>query len=153
MKVFNLRCGAHHVFEGWFGSESDFVAQAAAARVGCPLCGDTDVQRLPSAPRLNLSSAGRVEPEPAPVSISAAQGPADAPAAAARGEWLRAMRQLVERTEDVGERFSEEARRIHYGETEARGIRGRASREQAAALAEEGIEVMALPAALQGPLQ
>ena len=145
MKVFNLRCGAQHVFEGWFGSEDDFIAQAAAARIGCPLCGDTDVQRLPSAPRLNLSAAGRAEP--------AAEAPSDAPAAEARAGWLRAMRQLFERTEDVGERFPEEARRIHYGETEARGIRGRASREQADALAEEGIEVMALPAALQGPQQ
>ena len=147
MKVFNLRCGAQHVFEGWFGSEDDFIAQAAAARVGCPLCGDTGVQRLPSAPRLNLSAAGRAEP------AAAAESPSDVPATEAQAGWLRAMRQLVERTEDVGERFPEEARRIHYGEAEARGIRGRASREQAEALAEEGIEVMALPAALQGPVQ
>ena len=150
MKVFNLRCGAHHVFEGWFGSEDDFIAQAAAARVGCPLCGDTDVQRLPSAPRLNLSAAGRTAPAAVP---PAAEGPDAVPAAEAQALWMRAMRHLVERTEDVGERFPEEARRIHYGEIEARGIRGRASREQAAALAEEGIDVMALPAALQGPVQ
>ena len=150
MKVFNLRCGARHVFEGWFGSEDDFVAQAAQGRVGCPLCGDTEVQRLPSAPRLNLSAAGRTAPAAVP---PAPQGPDAAPPAEAQAQWMRAMRHLVERTEDVGERFPEEARRIHYGEIEARGIRGRASREQAAALAEEGIEVMALPAALQGPVQ
>ena len=154
MKVFDLRCGAQHVFEGWFGSEDDFVAQAANAMIGCPLCGDTDVQRLPSAPRLNLSAAtGRAEAaEPVPAT------PLAAPSAGQRSEqarWMRAMREVVERTEDVGERFPEEARRIHYGEVEARGIRGRASREQAEALADEGIEVMALPlpAALKGPVQ
>ena len=154
MKVFDLRCGAQHVFEGWFGSEDDFVAQAAKAMVGCPLCGDTDVRRLPSAPRLNLSAAaGRAETaEPVPAT------PLAAPFAGQRSEqarWMRAMREVVERTEDVGERFPEEARRIHYGEVEARGIRGRASREQAEALADEGIEVMALPlpAALKGPVQ
>ena len=154
MKVFDLRCGAQHVFEGWFGSEDDFVAQAAKSMVGCPLCGDTDVQRLPSAPRLNLSAtAGRAE-----AAQSGSTAPLATPAAGQRSEqarWMRAMREVVERTEDVGERFPEEARRIHYGEVEARGIRGRASREQAEALADEGIEVMALPlpAALKGPVQ
>jgi hypothetical protein len=87
-----------------------------------------------------------------------------APAEAARGagtemtlqsQWLRAVRQVMASTEDVGERFPEEARRIHYGEVEERGIRGRASREDADALREEGIEVMALPipAAVKGPVQ
>ena len=156
MRVFDLRCGAQHVFEGWFGSEGDFVAQAANAMIGCPLCGDTDVQRLPSAPRLNLSAVGRAEAAPpAPTAPAAA---VDAPVAEHRlqqARWMRALREVVERTEDVGERFPEEARRIHYGEAEARGIRGRASREQAEALADEGIEVMALPlpAALKGPVQ
>ena len=69
--------------------------------------------------------------------------------------WLRAMRHVLESTEDVGERFPEEARRIHYGEVEQRGIRGRASREDADALRDEGIDVMVLPlpAALKGPVQ
>jgi hypothetical protein len=72
-----------------------------------------------------------------------------------QSQWLRAVRQVMKSTEDVGERFPEEARRIHYGEVEERGIRGRASREDAEALREEGIEVMPLPIpdALKGPVQ
>jgi hypothetical protein len=72
-----------------------------------------------------------------------------------QSQWMRAVRQVLNSTEDVGERFPEEARRIHYGEVEERGIRGRASREDADALREEGIEVMALPipAAVKGPVQ
>ena len=72
-----------------------------------------------------------------------------------QSQWLRAVRHVMSSTEDVGERFPEEARRIHYGEVEERGIRGRASREDAEALREEGIEVMALPVpdALKGPVQ
>jgi len=69
--------------------------------------------------------------------------------------WMTAVRQLMNRTEDVGDRFAEEARRIHYGETEERGIRGQATNEERAALREEGIETVAIPvpAALKGPLQ
>ncbi len=69
--------------------------------------------------------------------------------------WLHAVRELMNRTEDVGERFAEEARRIHYGESEERGIRGQATPQERAALREEGIETLAIPvpAALKGPLQ
>jgi hypothetical protein len=72
-----------------------------------------------------------------------------------QSQWLRAVRQVLSSTEDVGERFPEEARRIHYGEVEERGIRGRATKEDADALREEGIEVMALPMpdAVKGPVQ
>ncbi|MDE2564970.1 MAG: DUF1178 family protein, partial [Burkholderiales bacterium] len=80
----------------------------------------------------------------------AAPAPADLQAA-----WLAGVRELLARTEDVGLRFAEEARRIHYGEAEARGIRGQATPEQREALREEGIETVAipLPRALEGPLQ
>ena len=72
-----------------------------------------------------------------------------------QGLWLRAVREMLANTEDVGERFAEEARRIHYGEAEQRGIRGRASHEDAESLRDEGIEVLsvALPEAVKGPLQ
>jgi hypothetical protein len=72
-----------------------------------------------------------------------------------QSQWLRAMRQVLNSTEDVGERFPEEARRIHYGEVEERGIRGKASREDADALRDEGIEIVALPVpeAIKGPVQ
>lgn len=148
MKVLNLRCANGHGFEGWFASEDDFLDQNGRGLLECPLCADKVVMRLPSAPRLNLSGAR----EPAP----AAARPAP-PAQAADGQaaWLQAVRRLVAETEDVGERFPEEARRIHYGEVPQRGIRGQATPEQREALREEGIETYALPLppALKGPVQ
>lgn len=148
MKVLNLRCAHDHGFEGWFASEDDYLAQIERGIVACPLCSDTVITRLPSAPRLNVSRQ-RALAEP-----SAAE--AEAPShAMVQSNWMRAMRKMLESTEDVGERFPEEARRIHYGEAQERGIRGRATPEDADALREEGIEVMALrvPEALKGPVQ
>ena len=150
MKVLDLSCAHGHRFEGWFGSEADFLDQNGRGLVECPLCGDRVITRLPSAPRLNLSGAAEPSPAPAPAEARAVARPADLQQA-----WMQAVRQLVERTEDVGERFAQEARRIHYGETPERGIRGRATPEERAALQEEGIETVAipLPAALKGPMQ
>jgi hypothetical protein len=144
MKVLNLRCAQDHRFEGWFASDEDERSQRERGLLTCPICGDKDVQRLPSAPRLNLGAAQ------APAETVALPAPGDL-----QSHWLRAMRGVMERTEDVGPRFAEEARRIHYGETPERGIRGQASRSEAEALKEEGIEVMALPlpVALKGTLQ
>lgn len=150
MKVFDLHCGQHHVFEGWFASDAEFQDQLARGLLRCPLCDDSEVTRRPSAPRLNLSGA-QAPAESAPVNAAqTVTRPDDLQAA-----WLQAVRQLVERTEDVGERFAEEARRIHYGESEQRGIRGQASPEQRQALRDEGIETVAIPvpAALKQPLQ
>lgn len=152
MKVFDLQCTQGHLFEGWFGSDDDFQAQKARGLLACPLCNDAEVRRLPSAPRLNLSGAQAPQPTPAasPAATATVARTADMQSA-----WLQAVRQLVERTEDVGERFAEEARRIHYGEVAQRGIRGQASPEERQALLDEGIETVAIPmpAALKGPLQ
>ena len=147
MKVLNLRCANGHGFEGWFASDEEFMAQNGSGLIECPLCADRIISRMPTAPRLNLSAAR----EPAPA--EAAQPQPAVPALQA--QWIEAVRRVLEHTDDVGERFPEEARRIHYGEIEARGIRGQASREDAQALRDEGIEVTALPvpAALKGPLQ
>lgn len=147
MKVLNLRCANGHGFEGWFASDDDFMDQNGRGLVECPLCNDRVVTRLPSAPRLNLSGAR--EPAAAPAPAAEAQ-PADLQAA-----WMKAVRHMLASTEDVGERFPDEARRIHYGETEHRAIRGQATPEQRASLHDEGIEVVAIPvpAALKGPLQ
>jgi hypothetical protein len=147
MKVLNLRCGQEHRFEGWFASEEDFVGQSGRSAIACPICGDTQTLRLPSAPRL------KVERHSAPTQPSAA--PEASTQMTLQSQWLRAVRHVMSSTEDVGERFPEEARRIHYGEVEERGIRGRASSEDAEALREEGIEVMALPIpdALKGTVQ
>jgi hypothetical protein len=147
MKVIDLRCGNGHGFEGWFGSEDDFLQQNGRGLVECPLCADRTITRLPSAPRLNLSGAREAEATP--------PQPGPPQAADLQAAWLQAVRQIMASTEDVGERFAEEARRIHYGETPRRGIRGQTTADERAALADEGIEVVSfpLPAALKGSAQ
>jgi hypothetical protein len=147
MKVLNLQCSHAHGFEGWFASEDDFQDQLARGLVECPLCGDAHVAKLPSAPRLNLGAA---EPKPAPK-----QEVLSAPNAQLQAAWMQLVQQVMANTEDVGERFAEEARKIHYGEADERGIRGQASREETEALLEEGIGVLPLPIpkGLKGPLQ
>ncbi|MDT7835982.1 DUF1178 family protein [Aquabacterium sp. OR-4] len=162
MKVLDLCCAHGHGFEGWFASEDDFQAQLSGGLLECPLCADRLISRRPSAPRLNLSGAR--EPAAAGTTAAAPPAPAAGAAAAAAGHqppaalqalWLQAVKHVLDSTVDVGERFPEEVRRIHYGETEHRGIRGQATPEQRAELADEGIEVMALPmpAGLKGPVQ
>jgi hypothetical protein len=147
MKVFNLRCGQQHAYEGWFASEDEFVSQQERGIVACPLCGDTEAVRMPNAARLKVSR--HAEPAERALADTASTE------VTLQSQWLRAVRQVLSSTEDVGERFPEEARRIHYGEVEERGIRGRATKEDADALREEGIEVMALPLpdAVKGPVQ
>jgi len=141
MKVLNLRCEHDHAFEGWFASEDDFQDQSARGVVACPLCGALQVHRLPSAPRLNLSGAR------APVAPEASAEPptrALPEPAALQALWLEAVSHVIQNTEDVGDRFPEEARRMHYGESEERAIRGQASVRETVDLLEEGIEVMPL---------
>lgn len=153
MKVLDLHCAHGHVFEGWFASEDDFQGQLGRALVECPLCGDTGITKRLSAPRLNLGAAA---PEAATVpAASVRQSVMAPPEAALQTAWMQAVAHVMTQTEDVGERFAEEARRIHYGEAHERGIRGQASREETRALLEEGIAVLPLPMppALKGPLQ
>jgi hypothetical protein len=174
MKVLNLQCSRQHSFEGWFASEDDFLAQLTRGLIECPLCADKSIHKMPSAPRLNLGAhqsqgapgkGGQAPqsatPDYAPAE-SAATGGADAatgmPAGAspaAQLAFLNALRHVVAHTEDVGEQFAQEARRMHYGEVEARSIRGQASARDAVELLEEGIDVMPLPlpAALKETLQ
>lgn len=156
MKVLDLQCSHQHAFEGWFASEDDFQSQLGRDLVTCPLCGDPAVQKMPSAPRLNL---GASVSEPAPTAASRALSvPAAAPAGGLPQEvmavasdpevqagFLRALRHVLANTEDVGQRFADEARAMHYGDAEQRSIRGQASRAEAIELLEEGIEVMPLP--------
>lgn len=162
MKVLDLHCPAGHVFEGWFASEDDFQNQLQRQLVQCPMCGDADVTKRLSAPRLNL---GAQPPRTAPLSQTAAAASPAVPAvmpeisAEARAHlqsmqaaWMQWSRKVTENTEDVGQKFAEEARRIHYGETEERAIRGQTSPKEAIELLEEGIGVMplALPEAAGG---
>ena len=150
MKVLNLVCLHEHRFEGWFASEADYQSQTERGQVECPLCGDTSMTRLPSAPHVHTSAVRDLLPPPV------APHKADAPVALTQqAAWLRAVRHVMANTDDVGDRFAEEARRMHYGETDERAIRGQATREEAQSLVEEGIAVMPLPVppALKGPLQ
>ena len=158
MRVLDLQCGQQHVFEGWFGSEDDFQDQLGRGLVQCPLCGEAGVSKLLSAPRLNLGGArdaSRDVPQSEATQprqeVVAAQ-PADHALAAA---WMAVAKRIMANTDDVGEKFAEEARRIHYGETKERSIRGKASANETQALLEEGIAVMPLfvPDALKGPVQ
>ena len=155
MKVLDLQCMHGHVFEGWFASEDDFQGQLARALVECPMCGDTAITKRLSAPRLNLGAA-QPAPERAPLPAKAGRQEVIAsPEAALQAAWMKAVAHVMSQTEDVGERFAEEARRIHYGESDERGIRGQATREETQALLEEGVAVLPLPVppALKGPLQ
>lgn len=138
MKVFNLRCRENHRFEGWFRSNEEFEDQIAAGLTRCPLCDCAEVARMPSAPRLNLGVENGQ-----PVALQGS------------GLWLKALRELIKNTENVGDRFVSEARKIHYREAPERPIRGIASEDQRHELLEEGIEVFVLPipAAVKEPLQ
>lgn len=158
MKVLDLQCSQHHLFEGWFASEDDFVSQCLRGLVLCPVCADPTVVKKLSAPRLNLSGAR--EPQAAKSEPTASASPA-MPArmgeveTALAAAWMAVARHVVANTTDVGGQFAEEARKMHYGEAEVRNIRGQTTPEQARELVEEGIEVMPLllPEALKGPLQ
>lgn len=152
MKVLNLQCEHQHSFEGWFASEDDFVQQLDRGLLTCPLCGSASVQKMLSAPRLNLKSARAAEPQaPAKADTS----PMSHIPAELQATWLQAVRTLMTKTEDVGERFAAEVRAMHYGDAEERAVRGQATPEQAKELIEEGIEVLPLPAldVFKEPLQ
>ena len=151
MKVLNLQCRHGHDFEGWFASLDDFESQRERGLLACPVCNDAEVSKMPSAPRLNLGAGAPAEPAATPATQDVAQlQPQQLQAA-----WMKMVRHVMANTEDVGPKFAEEARKIHYGETEHRNIRGQASRDETEALLDEGIEVLPLPvpAGLKEPLQ
>lgn len=152
MKVLDLRCANDHAFEGWFASEDDFQGQLSRGLLQCPVCGETHVRKVLSAPRIQRSA---LAPEHAAQSASPHAASASSPnlPEAAQGlpaplqaAWLQWVRQAAARSEDVGERFAQEARNIHRGDSPERPIRGQASAAQALELLEEGIPVLALPA-------
>lgn len=180
MKVLDLQCSHSHVFEGWFGSEEDFQSQLARGLLTCPMCGDASVSKKLSAPRLNLHTArgerdavqaeraasdsttsdasdgtDAVVTKPAAPVLPSLQDVANLEPAQLQAALLKMVRHVVANTEDVGDSFPEEARKMHYGETEARNIRGHATPEETEELMEEGIAVMPLPLpdALKEPLQ
>lgn len=160
MISFDLRCADNHVFEVWFGSSRDYEDQRAKGQIECPYCGDTaSIEKAPMAPNVASKKDAVRESAPVPAEKTPVPESAPAPAPAAPPAAPQAMptpqqimqlamkvQDYVEKnSEDVGKAFPEEARKIHYGESEERAIRGQATEEEREELADEGIEVNQIP--------
>jgi hypothetical protein len=139
MIVFNLTCSNEHRFEGWFASAAEFDRQQRATQLNCPLCGSSEINKGLHAPYINSGSAPQL-PRAKP-----ADGEASAQYANIGAEVTKFIEQLLANTEDVGNAFPEEARKIHYQEAPERKIRGNASPDEVEELRDEGIEVVAVP--------
>lgn len=131
---FSLSCDRGHGFDGWFRSNDDFDSQNGRGLVVCPACGSGSVSKALMAPAVS-TSRGK---EKIALAVSAEQK-------AAVAKLRELARAAIENSEDVGDRFAEEARKIHYGEVESRAIRGEANIGDVAELLEEGVPVMPLP--------
>ncbi len=154
MILFNLKCRRDHRFEGWFRNGAAYDAQAASHAITCPVCGDDKVEKAPMAPAIAKGGRSRDRDAPLPAPAADTSVPVEAPPVPdavrdAQAEILRHLRDLrsqVEKNADyVGDRFAEEARKIHYGEVEAHGIYGESTADEREALADEGIEIGAIP--------
>jgi hypothetical protein len=136
MILFNLRCAKDHEFEGWFRNGDAYDEQASAKKISCPVCGSRKVEKAPMAPRIGKGA----EPD------APRQQQAEAEKAGQMMKALRELRAKVEAESDyVGDRFAEEARRIHYGEVEMRSIYGESTDEESEALREEGVPFARIP--------
>lgn len=159
MILYRLRCRKGHEFESWFKDSKAYERQEKRSLIGCPACGDSKVERAIMAPRIGKGSreteievpaAPTQAPEPAP---AAAPTPEQQQMAALtrkmpkelREALLKVRAEVEKNCEHVGDKFAEEARKIHYGESDKRGIYGQTSEEEAEALADEGIEFGRLP--------
>jgi hypothetical protein len=132
MIIFDLKCAPQgHVFEAWFGSTEDYESQGSRGLVSCPICGSGEVAKAPMAAR--LAAKGNKTDAPSPQAMKAMLS-----------EMATLQKKLLEKSDFVGDRFSDEARAIHLGEAEARAIHGRASRDDARDLIEDGIPVSPL---------
>ena len=127
MILFTLRCASGHEFEGWFRDGDGFAAQQVAGGIACPQCGDSHVEKAVMAPNIGRSRDKT------------------APPAQLRAALVELRRQVETNCDYVGERFAEEARRIHYGDADPHGIYGEASAEESRELADEGISVGRIP--------
>jgi hypothetical protein len=154
---YQLRCSQSHEFDGWFKDSTTFERQAKRGLIECPICGDVKVDRALMAPAVSTRDTPRmqdVDPAPEPVAsppapaAPPADGPwaANAPIPARMVAMLQRIRAEVEKNCDyVGPSFAEEARKMHHGESEKRGIYGETTPEEAESLADEGIEVSRVP--------
>jgi len=126
---FSLQCASGHRFEGWFRSGDGYEAQQKAGEIACPECGDAHVEKALMAPSIGRS--GEARPPISPAHLRAA--------------LVELRRQVENHCDYVGPQFAEEARRIHYGETDPHGIYGEATESESRELAEEGIKVGRVP--------
>lgn len=140
MIVYDLQCASGHRFEGWFASQDDFVSQKSRGLVGCPTCGMQRIDRVPSVTRFNSGV-----PQPPQAEKQPDETAGKDPMAIAQILYSRMIDEMLQKSEDVGRAFPEEARRIYYKEVPSRSIRGQASLEEHAELVEEGIPVLRLP--------
>ena len=156
MILYRLRCSQGHEFESWFKDSKTYERQEKKSLIGCAVCGDSKVVRAAMAPRIgrgNEKAGKKVVEAEAPAAPTPAPSPEQQQMAALAKhmpkemrETLLKLREQVEKNcEHVGPKFAEEARKIHYGESDKRGIYGETSDEEAEALAEEGIEFGRLP--------
>ena len=144
MILYQLRCGKDHEFEAWFKDGQTCERQLARKTVECPSCGSRKVSKALMAPR--IGSAEKKQPaNPSAKPASDAQHPMSVMATAMRQHLQEVRTKVEENCDYVGDKFSEEARKIHYGETEARGIYGEATDQQHQELVEEGVEVARIP--------
>jgi hypothetical protein len=146
---YNLRCERGHAFESWFQSSSAYESQEKRKLVSCPACGSAKVERAIMAPQI-VSKKGRDVSPPAPAASTDVAAPASTPLMMAQERELRAKLKelrdhIVKNADNVGERFPNEARKMHYGDIEHRPIYGEASPEEARSLIDEGVEVSPLP--------
>jgi len=150
---YNLRCAKGHAFESWFQSSAAYETQEKRKLVSCPVCGSAKVERAIMAPQI-VSKKGResaeAAPAPATTTTEVTAPAASTPLLMAQERELRAKlkelrEHIVKNADNVGERFPNEARKMHYGDIEHRPIYGEASPEEARALIDEGVEVTPLP--------
>ena len=155
---YSLQCEQGHAFESWFQSSSAYETQEKRRLVNCPICGSAKVERAIMAPRIVSSRKRQDRAEPAPAAAPvpspstevAAPAPTSTPLLMAQERELRAKLKelrdhIVKNADNVGERFPNEARKMHYGDIEHRPIYGEASPDEARALIDEGVEVSPLP--------
>ncbi len=155
---YSLRCEHDHTFESWFQDSAAYGSQVRRKLVSCPVCGSAKVEKAIMAPRI-VSKKTRERQEPVPVPAPKEAAPAEAPHTPAPASTPLMMAQerelraklkelrdhIVKNADNVGEKFPNEARKMHYGEIEHRPIYGEASPEEARALIDEGVEVSPLP--------
>jgi hypothetical protein len=146
MIVLNLSCTHGHRFEGWFGSRDAFDTQNAGGLVQCTFCQSSEISAMPSAPYVHRDVSNAPVVTAAPQESVSVQTPTPQMAE----QLFKALATMARQAENVGERFPEEARRIHYQETESRNIRGIATRDEARELLEEGILVLPAPVPAEG---